>query len=348
MILKHNKALIFTSLLTLLPIPLFFLMRNRFPAELLSGFSVFFFLMPLTLLAGQWVCVFFTRLDKSNEGRNQKVQQLILWIMPLLSNLMCGVFFALLLDAEFSPFAIMNMGWGLFFVLIGNYLPKTRMNTTIGIKMKWTYSSEENWNATHRFAGRLWVSCGIVLIPMGFLPEESAIIILFVFLMLMVLLPMFYSWNFYRKELVAGKELNTGYPTASKKAVKLSLVFLAALLLFLCSILWTGDLNYRMEAESFTVEADWYTDLTLRYEDIQSIEYREGDVPGSRTGGYGSLRLLMGFFHNEEFGLHTRYTYYKPESCVVLTTTQHTIVLSGKTVEDTLALYEALRAAAGK
>ena len=56
-------------------------------------------------------------------------------------------------------------------------------------------------------------------------------------------------------------------------------------------------------------------------------------------GGYGSFRLLMGFFENEEFGTYTRYTYFKPEACVVITSGEKKIVLSGETYEETETLY---------
>lgn len=348
MILKNKKLLIFTSALTLLPLPLFFLLKSRFPGEFVESFSLMFWLPPLSLLAGQWLCVFFTSLDKSNRDRNEKVQKLVLWIIPLISNLLCGIFFALLLGLEISPSAWMGAAMGLLFVLIGNYMPKTRMNATIGIKVKWAYTSEENWNATHRFAGRLWVTGGLVLIPMSFLPGESAVAILLVITLLVALVPMWYSWNFYRKEKAQGKPLKDGFPTENKKVAKASLVFLALILIFCGFVLWSGDLQYRLGEESFTVEADWYADLTLRYDAIESIEYRQGDVPGTRTGGWGSFRLLLGFFSNEEFGLHTRYTYYKPESCIVLTTKSRAVVLSCETAPETQALYQSLRQITGK
>ena len=348
MILKNKKLMLFTSLLTLLPLPAFFLLKHLFPSEFVESFSLMFWLPPLSLLAGQWICVFFTSLDKSNQNRNEKVQKLVLWIIPLISNVFCGIFFALLMGVKFSPFGWMGTMMGLLFILIGNYMPKTRMNATIGIKVKWTYTSEENWNATHRFAGRLWVSCGLVLIPMSFLPEESAIAILTVIILIMVFVPMLYSWNYYRKEKKAGKALKAGYPTENEKVMKASLVIVALILIFCGFVLWSGDLTYQLGEESFTVEADWYADFTLRYADIETIEYRDGNVPGSRTGGWGSFRLLLGFFSNEEFGLHTRYTYYNPEACVVLTTKSRAIVLSGETAEETLALYEALCAATGR
>lgn len=51
---------------------------------------------------------------------------------------------------------------GVLFVWIGNYLPKLRRNSTLGVKVSWTLGNEENWNRTHRFAGKLWVGGGLI------------------------------------------------------------------------------------------------------------------------------------------------------------------------------------------
>ena len=50
----------------------------------------------------------------------------------------------------------------------------------------------------------------------------------------------------------------------------------------------------------------------------------------------------MGYFENEEFGVYTRYTYYKPEACIVLTADGKTLVISGETAAETQAVYQEL------
>ena len=165
MILKNKKLLIITSLLTLLPIPVGLLLWNRFPETMAIHFgvtgqadgysspSVAVFVLPVIMLALQWVCVLASTLDKSNQNRNQKIQRLVLWIIPIIGNLSIFGIYALSLGMEFSPVVWTMIFMGLTFAAIGNYMPKTRMNPTIGIKVRWTYSSEENWNATHRLEG---------------------------------------------------------------------------------------------------------------------------------------------------------------------------------------------------
>ena len=68
---------------------------------------------------------------------------------------------------------------------------------------------------------------------------------------------------------------------------------------------------------------------------------------GTRIFGVGSFRLLLGTFENEEFGTYTRYTYYRPDSCVVLTKGGKTLVFSGADRESTKEIYETLVAKTG-
>lgn len=59
---------------------------------------------------------------------------------------------------------------GLLFVLIGNYLGKIKRNWFVGIKTPWTLSSEEVWNKTHRFSGKLFIIAGLVMMISGIVP----------------------------------------------------------------------------------------------------------------------------------------------------------------------------------
>jgi len=86
---------------------------------------------------------------------------------------------------------------GLLFILIGNYLPKTKQSYTMGIKLPWTLASEENWNRTHRLAGFLWVLGGVYFIVMSFI--GWSLIAFLIPLAVMVLIPAVYSYLLYRK-----------------------------------------------------------------------------------------------------------------------------------------------------
>ena len=65
-------------------------------------------------------------------------------------------------------------------------------------------------------------------------------------------------------------------------------------------------------------------------------------MPGLRSLGFATARLLLGAFENDEFGSYTRYTYTNPDACVVVRSGENVLVLSGKTAEETQAIYENL------
>ena len=356
MILKNKKLLVITSLLTLLPIPVGLLLWNQFPETMaihwgISGQADGFasiptavFLPPLLMLATHLFCILVCSLDPGNKNRNEKILHIVLWTVPVICNLSCCSIYALALGVEFSPVLWTMVPMGLLFALIGNFLPKTRMNSTMGIKVPWAYSSEENWNATHRLAGKVWVIGGILMALGGFLPNGWAVAVMFILLIPMCIIPIVYSWRFYEKEKMQGKDIKAGYSAIDKKIMKGFGIFLILITIFVLIVLFYGDIHYVFNEDYLFVDTNMYTDYILRYDTIENIEYREGPVPGLWVGGFGSFRLLMGFFENEEFGTYTRYTYYDPEACVVAMVRGKAVVLSGKTAAETRDIYETLLA----
>ncbi|MDA6215520.1 SdpI family protein, partial [Escherichia coli] len=73
------------------------------------------------------------------------------------------------LGVDFSIEIFISALIGVFFIVLGNYMPKLQQNYTIGIKLPWTLNSEENWNRTHRLGGKLYIVMGIAMILMSFI-----------------------------------------------------------------------------------------------------------------------------------------------------------------------------------
>jgi len=94
-----------------------------------------------------------------------------------------------------------NLVVGVIFVFTGNYLPKCRQNYTIGIKLPWTLSDEENWDKTHRFAGKIWMLCGVLEIIVGFLPIARFEIVTIALILLATIPIAVYSYLLYRKKM---------------------------------------------------------------------------------------------------------------------------------------------------
>lgn len=63
---------------------------------------------------------------------------------------------------------LIMLGTGALFIIIGNFLGKTRKNFFIGIRTPWTLASDEVWIRTHRLGGWVFVACGGVLLGSSF------------------------------------------------------------------------------------------------------------------------------------------------------------------------------------
>ena len=63
-----------------------------------------------------------------------------------------------------------------------------------------------------------------------------------------------------------------------------------------------------------------------------------------RTFGFGSAKLSMGTFQNEEFGQYTLYAYNACQSAIVLRSGEKVLVITGKDILETMDLFEKLHA----
>lgn len=207
--LKNKKLLTITSLLILLPILAGVCLWNMLPDELPThwgvngevdgwsskGFAVFG--LPAFLLAVHWICIFATRSDPKKYGHNEKMLALVLWICPAISVLCNGYVYSYTLGIDLGIEMIVPVLLGVLFIIIGNYMPKCKQNYTMGIKLPWTLNDEDNWNKTHRLAGKVWVIGGIVILL------SSICQIFWIYIAMsavMIIVPCAYSWILYHNK----------------------------------------------------------------------------------------------------------------------------------------------------
>lgn len=359
MIKKNKWQVILSNLVILLPVLIGLLLWNELPDHMVThwgaegtpdrmggkAFSVI--VLPCIFLAAQWFCIFVTALDTKNKNQNAKVFLMVIWIIPIVSLIVCSTVYAVALGRTIDLGIILHVLMGLLFVVLGNYLPKCKQNRTIGIKIRWTLKNEENWNRTHRFTGKLWVFGGLILLATILVPMQYFVWVFLPFILVMAFTPMLYSYLYYTKQLNAGaitKEEIEPTP-AEKKSTVISLGVGLVIILLALTFLFTGKFQITLGEDSFTIDAAYWDDAMVRYDEIDSVEFREQDDPhasSGRTYGYGSFSVLMGEFQNAEFGAYTRYSYTDCESCIVLTSEGNVLVINEKTEEETKALYDAL------
>ena len=94
---------------------------------------------------------------------------------------------------------IANIGLGLLFMILGNYLPKVKANYFIGIRTPWTLANETVWVKTHRFGGKVFFIGGAMLIVSAFIPSSFRVFLLISSIVFIAIVPMVYSYFVYKK-----------------------------------------------------------------------------------------------------------------------------------------------------
>lgn len=210
MIKKYMKTLVATSLLSLSPIVVGLILWDRLPDTVATHFGVdntpdgwsskafAVFGLPLVIVGLEWLCMLATKMDPKVRNIDDSVMmKIVLWMMPCLSILMSGLTYINALGYEIKVGMIVMAFMGVLFVIMGNYLPKCKQSYTMGIKLPWTLESAENWNRTHRMAGKLWVFGGIVILATAVF--ENPFVLIGV-LVVMVAVPTVYSYRLYKAD----------------------------------------------------------------------------------------------------------------------------------------------------
>lgn len=207
--MKNKKTLVITSLICLLPIIVGALVYKRLPETIATHFDLngnpdgwssrafAVFGLPAILLAVNLLLPIMLRADPKHENMSGALVNITIWTIPVLSLTCSGLTLGRALGYDVRIERVLPVFMGVLFILIGNYLPKTKQSYTMGIKLPWTLASEENWNRTHRLAGFLWVLGGVYFIVMSFIGWSVPAFVLP--LAVMVLLPIVYSYLLYRK-----------------------------------------------------------------------------------------------------------------------------------------------------
>ena len=210
MLKKYRKTLMIGTIVMLLPVLAGLILWNKLPEQIPTHFNVAgeadgwsskafsVFGLPGILLAMHWLCVLGSlKGDPKAHNLEGKVFSLVLWICPVISVLLMAMVYCTALGMDANAEVIMPLLIGLLMVIIGNWLPKCKQTYTLGIKLPWTLEDEDNWNRTHRFAGPLWVVCGVVIMACSLIGGAFLWLMLAAFAV-MVIAPTVYSYLLFK------------------------------------------------------------------------------------------------------------------------------------------------------
>lgn len=217
MIRENKGRLIWSSIVIVLPILIGLLLWNQLPDRIAThwdtqgvangwsskAFTVF--ALPCILLILHWVCVLASNADPKWKNYPAKMLSIVLWICPAISVIMMIFVYGVALGLDLKMERIMPLLVGAMFVVVGNYLPKCKQSYTMGIKLPWTLHDEENWNRTHRMAGKLWVGVGVLAMFSALLPSKSIFIVFMLILSVAVIVPTVYSYVLFKNKEKSGE-----------------------------------------------------------------------------------------------------------------------------------------------
>ena len=166
---------------------------DNYASKAVAGFAIPGGMALLNLLVH-----FFLNTDPKRDNTRGAARTLGLWLVPVLSIVCSVIMLYKGMGYDVSVETIIPVLLGVVFVVIGNYLPKCKQNYTVGIKLPWTLSSENNWNKTHRLAGVIWMAGGLAMVACSLLQVGMQVMIIAVIIFL-VFVPMLYSYILYRK-----------------------------------------------------------------------------------------------------------------------------------------------------
>ena len=300
-----------------------------------------------TFLVTYLAAVAVTFYDNRNRQQSTKVMRMVLWIVPGMTLLYNGIARWIVMDVtkEDLIMAVIYAGTGLLFVIVGNYLPKVKPNRTIGIRVVWALQDEENWIATHRFSGKIWVAAGLLSMICGLFSDSMAALILFIVSIAAAAFgSIVYSYLYYKKKLRTGKGMEVHY---NHKVVAVYVFIMLVCVLFTVWTLYTGKIEICYGENEFTVQAEGWQDYTVKYAAIDSIACEENmfrDANTIRTNGFGNLKYSMGYFRDDTHGDYIRYTHNDCNTYVSLTVDGGNVIINGTDDAQTREIYNNIRA----
>ena len=210
MLKRNKKHIIITSLIMLLPILVGLLLWNKLPDQVPTHFdssgvpndysskAFAVFGINFILIGCHLLTAFVTTADPKKQWIQDKVYRMVLWICPVVSIFIGTMVYGYCLNFKINISFVGGLLLSLLFIVVGNYLPKCKQNYMIGIKLPWTLDDTDNWNATHRMAGPIWVLGGVAILILNIAGLHNTWTFLGITLMV-ALIPCIYSFWFYIK-----------------------------------------------------------------------------------------------------------------------------------------------------
>ena len=213
--MKNKKTIILTSVMCMLPEILSVILYKRLPEQVavhwnsageINGYlpkAMAAFGMPFVFLIINIFSNISLLYDPRREGQPKALRAIGIWLVPFTSLILIPATLFLSIGVKIPITAISSFVVGIVFIVTGNYLPKSRRNYVMGVRIPWTFHDPDNWNKTNRMAGHMMVMGGFVVLISGYFHVTAVfygVSVILIIAVLIAVIPFFYSFLLYKKE----------------------------------------------------------------------------------------------------------------------------------------------------
>lgn len=182
------------------PMAVHFNIRGEADGYVPRNIGLFMVPMIALALAGLFMVLPKIMPKKGSLERSTEAYGAIMLGVLLLQLVVHFLLIAEALGSNLDTMAVAFSATGLLFVVMGNYLPKTRYNYVMGIRTPWTLADERVWDRTHRLAGPLFMVGGAATIATALIAEpELATKVLLIGVFVPAFVAIVYSWRLARQ-----------------------------------------------------------------------------------------------------------------------------------------------------
>ncbi len=142
---------------------------------------------------------------KQNLLRSATAYQGVFWAVQVLFLIMQISIFSNAWQWGWSMERFVSLGMALLFLVMGNYLGKTRSTFVFGIRTPWTLSSETVWRKTHRTAGYGLVVVGALTLLVTPWSSTNTVIISLALMSVVLISSTIYSYFLWSNEAAKKK-----------------------------------------------------------------------------------------------------------------------------------------------
>ena len=93
---------------------------------------------------------------------------------------------------------------GFVMLVTGNFMPRTKPNAAFGLRLPWTLANEDVWRKSNRFAGKLFMAAGIVMIALSFVFTSVLETVILLMVLCVTVLTILVSYSYHR-QLMSGR-----------------------------------------------------------------------------------------------------------------------------------------------